>query len=384
MTAALVFAAGAAFLAYVLAGYPVLLALRSRERPEPGRSRLDVQEPSVTVLLAVRNGERWIRNKLRSILALDYPRRLLQILVISDGSDDATEAAVREFAAEGVELIAIPRGGKASALNAGMASATGDILFFTDVRQPLDRAAVRHLTASLADPHVGVVSGELVILDGASQAEANTGLYWRYEKWIRQRQSRIDSMTGATGCIYAMRRELAVPLPPNTILDDMYLPAGALLRGSRVVWNGAAKAYDDPAPLGAEFRRKVRTQAGVYQLLRYYPQLLSPVHNRIWIHFVSHKLGRLLAPFALLAMAVSSYWLPPYWMGAQAAFYLAAAADPLIPESSAVKRLTSPARTFVVLMAAALCAASIVFVPETWFWKDAWKSARSSRTEARQ
>jgi cellulose synthase/poly-beta-1,6-N-acetylglucosamine synthase-like glycosyltransferase len=324
------------------------------------------------VLLPVSNGEAWLAAKLESILALDYPRELLQIIVIVNGSTDRSEEIALRYAPRGVDLIRLERAGKAEAINAGLASARGEILFFTDVRQPLDPASLARLVECFADPAVGAASGELFIGEGETREEADTGLYWRYEKWIRKRQSAIDSVLGATGCIYAMRRELAAPLPPGTLLDDVYLPLAAFFRGYRVILEEAARAYDRPTSLAAEFRRKVRTQAGVYQLLRAYPALLGP-RNRMWIHFVSHKLGRLVAPFALIAAALASFGLAPPWrtaaLAVQAGFYGLGLVDAAVPGGWALKRLTSPVRTFLVLMAAALAAASILFRPGQELWK---------------
>lgn len=366
----ILFAASILGLLYVMAGYPLLLAVLAR-RPRPVFTKPLLSR--VTVLLPVHNGAPWLNAKLESILALDFPRELLQIVVISDGSDDGTDEIAAAFADRGVELIRVPQGGKALALNAGLARAAGEFLFFTDVRQALDPAGLRHLLSYFADPSVGVVSGELIIRDGETQAELNTGLYWKYEKWIRRRQSQIDSVGGATGCIYAMRRDLAAALPPNTILDDVYLPSTALLKGFRVLWTDGAKAWDYPTPLDVEYRRKVRTQAGIYQTLLFLPALLHPFRNRVWIHFYSHRLGRLLLPFLLGGVFAGSFALPGTLrivvLAAQAAFYGAALLDPLISEKSPLKRLTSIVRTFLVLVAAAFAAASILFQPRKNFWK---------------
>jgi len=358
-----------AFTLYTVLGYPVLLAVLAR-RGRPWKKAF-VPRP-VSVLLPVRNGERWIARKLESLLALDYPAGLLEILVASDGSTDATEAIVERFAGRGVRLLHLPPAGKALALNRALAEAHGEILFLTDVRQDLSRDSLRNLVACFADPAVGVASGELIIRQGQNAAEANVGLYWRYEKWIRSRQSRIDSVLGATGCIYAMRRELANPLPPETLADDMYLPLAAFFRGYRVILDASAQAFDDPTGLDTEFRRKVRTLAGVYQIIGSYPALLGP-RNRMWLHFLSHKLARLVLPWALLVLAATSFALPDPWrilaLSGQVVFYTLAAFDGALPESSVAKRLTSPARTFVVLMAAALCAVAILFVPPQKLWK---------------
>ena len=376
MTALLIFVLSATYIVYVLCGYPLVAALIARWRARPVHR--GPYEPSVSALLPVHNGAPWIAAKLDSLLALNYPHDRLQIVIISDGSTDRTEEIAMQYAARGVELIRLPRGGKALALNAGLKSATGEVLFLTDVRQPLDVNSLRNLTACLADPAVGAASGELVMFDDNTQEKINVGLYWRYEKWIRRRLSQIDSVLGATGAIYVIRRSLARPMPPNTLLDDVYLPLVAFFAGRRVVFEESAIAYDQAAALETEFRRKVRTQAGVYQIVKYFPQLLS-FQNRMWFHFISHKLGRLFLPYALIALALVSFWIPAPWsriaVALQAAFYALAAMDPVLPESLPLKRLSSPARTFVVLMAAALCAVSIFFVPTRSLWKAAEKAA---------
>ncbi|MEK7405621.1 MAG: glycosyltransferase family 2 protein [Acidobacteriota bacterium] len=370
MLAAALFSAGLLFVLYVLFGYPLLLALIARLRPRAvHKSR---QRKTVSVLIAVYNGEQFMAAKLRSVLALDYPRELMEVLVVSDGSTDATDSIVESFAAEGVRLLRVPRGGKCAALNAGIAACGGEILALTDVRQTLAPDSLQHLVDCFADPAVGVVSGELVIRQGQSEPEAALGLYWRYEFWIRDRLSRIDSIFGATGSYCALRRELAVPIPPEMLLDDMYLPLAAFFRGYRLIVEPRARAFDYPASPKTEFRRKVRTLAGNYQILRAYPALLTP-RNRMWFHFLSYKLGRLLLPAMLLLMVVTALLLPPPWRwlaaGCQAAFYGLAALDLLIPEGAVLKRLSAPARAFVVFMIAAACAVAVFFVPPQRLWK---------------
>lgn len=370
MAALLIFVVSAAFCVYTLLVYPLLLWILSR-----GSGRDVHKAPlraTVTVVLPVFNGERWIGAKLASILELRYPAEMIEILVVDDGSTDGTRRVVESYASRArVQVLALPRGGKAVALNAAIARATGEILFFTDVRQSLDPDSLANLVACFADSAVGVVSGELVIRDSANIEEASVGLYWKYEKWIRKQLSRLDSIPGATGCIYAMRRSLARPLPPDTLVDDMFLPLGAFFAGYRVILDESARAFDYPTQLASEFRRKVRTLAGVYQVIGQYPALIGP-RNRMWIHFVSHKLARLILPWALLAAAVSTLFLPaPWrtWMGAaQALVYGLALADYVLPSVFPLKRLTSPLRTFLVLMAASLCAVCILFVPPRLLW----------------
>jgi biofilm PGA synthesis N-glycosyltransferase PgaC len=355
---------------YVLVGYPLLLSVLARGTGRPVRPRLEFK--TVTVLLPVHNGAPWLKAKLESILGLKYPRELMQILVISDASTDETDAIALDYRNRGVELLRIAKGGKALALNAGMERATGEILFFTDVRQRLQPEALERLVAYLGDPEVGVVSGELVILKGESEEEANTSLYWKYEKWLRKRMSHLGSVPGATGCIFAMHKRLARPMPPNTLLDDVFEPMAAYFAGYRVIWTEDAKAYDYPTKLSTEYPRKVRTQAGIYQIIRWFPQVLSPFHNGIWLHFMSHRFGRLMLPFLLIGILVGSFGLPwPFSALAligQACFYGLALIDPLVPDGSTLKKLTSVTRTFVVLVLAALSASSIVFRPNKQFW----------------
>ena len=371
MIAAALFALSLAFVIYVLAGYPLLLAQYARLFPRP----IKKQEwyPRVSVIVPVRNGARWVEHKIRSLLGSDYPPGLLDLLIVSDGSTDNTEELVARCGDPRVSLLTLPPGGKAMAVSRGLAEVTGEIVVLTDVRQEFDREAIKRLVACFADPKVGVVTGELMIREGNSLGEQQTGLYWHYEKWIRRNLNRVDAMLGATGSIYAIRRELAMPIPPATLLDDVFLPFAIASKGYRIYFEDQAKAFDMPTSLQSEFWRKVRTQAGVYQILFNFPGLLWP-GNRRFLHFTSHKLGRLLLPFALLLVLCSSFALPkPYnWaaIAAQAAFYGLALLDPALSGRSPLKRLTSVIRAFVVLVSAAACAVVVFFLPAGKLWKE--------------
>lgn len=372
MIAAVVFLLSACSLAYVLIGYPALLAFVARrfERTVVKRD----QPQSVTVVICVRNGERWLRQKLESVLALDYPAALREVMVVSDGSTDQTEAIARSFSSQGVRLLAVPPGGKPAALNAAVPQAQGDLLFLTDVRQILAPDCLKHLVASMADPSVGVVSGNLLIRRGATLEEESTGLYWRYENAIRRNLSRLDSMLGATGPVYLIRRRLFTPIPPDSLLDDVYLPMSVHLQGYRLVIEERAIAIDEPTVLQSEFRRKVRTQAGILQLIGTFPGLFGS-KNRMRFHFVSLKIGRLLLPWLLALSLASALALPFPWRiacaGPQILFWLLALLDPLLPQSSALKRITSPARAFAVLVFAAAMALKILFRPPRSLWVEA-------------
>jgi hypothetical protein len=211
------------------------------------------------------------------------------------------------------------------------------------------------------------------IRPGHSPEEATIGLYWRFESWVRNQLSAIDSIFGATGPIYALRREMAAEIPPDTLLDDLYLPLASFFRGYRLVVDKRALAFDYPTRLHTEFKRKVRTLGGNYQILGTYPELLGP-RNRMWLHFMSYKLGRLLLPYIFLLILISSFGLPAPWrtpvLVAQAVFYATAALDPLIPQRWPLKGITSPVRTFVGLLLAAACAVAVFFVPPRTLWKE--------------
>jgi biofilm PGA synthesis N-glycosyltransferase PgaC len=369
--AVILFLAGAGFAFYIVAGYPLLLGVLAWWRPKPIQKRFS--DKTVTVLLAVYNGEKWIRAKLESILQLDYPRSRMQILAISDGSTDQTDSLISAFRPHGVELLRVPHGGKAAALNAGMAHATGEILLFTDVRQQLEPDALRQLVACLGDPAVGGVSGQIVFVKSDGDGEADVGVYWLFEKWLRDKLTAVDSLLVATGCVYALRRELARPLPPAALIDDAYLPLAVVFGGYRFVFERRAIAYDYPTHLAMEFQRKVRTLAGLFQVVDTYPRLLN-VFTRVGFHFFSYKLGRLLLPYALLLVAATGFWLPHPWaeaaIGGQVSIYGLAAVDYWVPAGFALKRLSAVCRMFVVLMAASLFAGSILIVPAGKLWKE--------------
>jgi cellulose synthase/poly-beta-1,6-N-acetylglucosamine synthase-like glycosyltransferase len=379
--AVFVFLASAGFTIYVLIGYPILLAIYAKLFPKPIRK--GPLTPQVSVIVPVRNGARWVEAKIRSLLESNYPGELIDVLIVSDGSTDGTNELVRRNPDPRVRLLALPPGGKAIAVSRGFENVTGEIVVLTDVRQEFDPDAIRHLTACFADPTVGVVTGELVIREGRNHEEINTGLYWKYEKWIRRNLNRVDAMLGATGAIYAIRRELARSVPSDILLDDVYVPFTAMVQGYRIYFEDAAKAYDLPTSLNSEFWRKVRTQAGVYQIIVRFPSLLRP-GNRRFIHFLSHKTGRLLLPFALVATLISSFGLPQPWreivIALEVMFYGLAVLDPVFPAGFLLKRFSAVIRAFLVLVAAALCALAVFILPAQKLWKETRVSVAEKTT----
>ena len=266
------------------------------------------------MLLAVYNGEAFIARKLDNLLALDYPSELLDIVVVSDGSTDATDSIVESYSHRNVRLVHAPHAGKAAALNIAIQHATGELLLFADVRQVFDPQALRHLVANFADQTVGGVTGELRFVHSDRVGEAaDIDMYWRYEIWARQRHSLIDSIFNTTGCIYALRRSLAQPIPPDTLGDDIVMPLRAFFHGYRVVIDTEALAFDYGLVKGGEFRRKLRTLGGVWQALARIPQLFTSA-NRMRMHFLPHKFGRVVLPWLILIGIGAAFALPGSWM----------------------------------------------------------------------
>jgi len=365
-----VFWLAASLVGYSYLGYPAWLWLRSRWSPRPVRRGFAENPalPTVTAVMVVRNEEAIIARKLNNLLTLDYPQAKLDVVVVSDGSSDHTPAILADFARDSalsrVQAFIKPVSqGKAAGLNDAIKLATGEVLLFTDARQHIEAGALRLLIENFVDPGVGAASGQLMLGDPTSgETGKGMGLYWRIEKKVREMESATGSVVGATGAIYCARRSLldASPLPDGTILDDVLLPMQIVRKGYRVIFDSRARAWDSPdLGDGREFSRKVRTLSGNYQLLQLAPWLLTS-KNAIRFEFVSHKLSRLVVPFALLALLTASVFLPqPVYraaLGAELAFYALSLIALAGVKVGPLSRIADPARTFVVLNSAAMVA----------------------------
>jgi cellulose synthase/poly-beta-1,6-N-acetylglucosamine synthase-like glycosyltransferase len=357
----------AAFLVvcYTYLGYPAIIWVLARYLPHPIRSFPRIK--TVTVVIAAHNEQRHIAEKIENCLALDYPQEYLDVLVVSDGSTDRTNEIVARYAARyaaRVALIALPeRRGKAHALNIGAAAAAGEILLLADVRQRFDRQVARALVRNFADPEVGAVSGELILLEEEEQEQPEgLGLYWQYEKAIRQAESRSGSTVGYTGAISAIRRILFLPLPDDTLVDDLVTPLQVAAQGYRVVFEPSARAFDQVSTTpGHEFARKVRTLAGVTQTLLRLRQLAGPLSFRLRWQFWSHKVMRLLAPYALASAFGASMALDSFFYRAaffmQMILYMLGVLGMVGKLRGSWARLTATPRTFLMLNMAAVTGA---------------------------
>jgi len=349
------------FVVYTYVGYPALLWLLAklkRRRQEPADSEVDL--PSVTVVIAAHNEENNIAGRLENVLGSDYPPDKLNVVVACDGCTDNTAALASRY--ERVQVLEIsPHRGKAAALNEAVRRATGEVIVFTDARQRFARDAIRQLVAGLRYKGVGALGGDLILIDFAGAPQA-MGAYWRYEKLVRGLEARVDSPIQCSGAIYAIFRRLFVPMPEGLVLDDMWVPLHIRRQGFRIALASEAKAYDAVTPsYEREFKRKVRTLAGNYQLMWAAPWLLVPVVNPLWWQFVSHKVCRLLVPYALITMYGASWALlgKPYGAAlvvAQTAYYLLGAVAWLFSALARRFRLVGLAGSFLSLNAAAAVA----------------------------
>ncbi len=284
---------------YTYLGYPLLLSLLARTRPKPPAYKPTACK--VTLLIAAYNEQAAIADKLENSLALDYPADRLQILVAADGSDDCTPDIVRTFGERGVELSYSPlRRGKMAAINRAIPQARGEILIFSDANNMYEFKALRELVAPFADPTVGAVSGAKSIMRGDGTLGESEGLYWRYESFIKQQETRLGCTTGVSGEILAIRRDLFEPPPDNVINDDFYMALHVVQRGYRLVYAPEARSMERvSASAQDEIARRARIIAGRYQSIALASQLL-PLRNPLVVwQVVSHKFLRPLVPLAM-------------------------------------------------------------------------------------
>jgi cellulose synthase/poly-beta-1,6-N-acetylglucosamine synthase-like glycosyltransferase len=315
---------------YVYAGYPLMLGVLRLV----GRRihRIGEACPRVTLVIPAYNERKVIREKLDNSLAIDYPREHLEIIVVSDGSEDGTNDIVREFEGRGVKLMAVaPRGGKTSALNRAVPAATGEIVVLCDANVMFLPDALTRLVRHFADPSVGAVTGDVQIRSADAPFGEGEGLYYKYERFIQLGESELGSTVTVDGGMYAIRKELFRPLPADTILDDFIIGMNAALAGRRVLYDPSAVATENATmDVRQEFRRKVRIVAGGFRELLRWHGVPSPLQPQLFWSYVSHKLLRWLVPWLLLLVLAANcalLWQPTGATAAaalllvQAAFY---------------------------------------------------------------
>ena len=291
---------------YVYFAYPALLCVLSRSRGKRAVPIGDDFEPTVSLIVAAYNEEQVVAQKLENSLALDFPRDRIEIILVSDGSTDETAEVVHAHKAEGIRLLDLPQNvGKASAQNQAVKQATGDILLFTDANVSLQRDAVRKLLQHFRDDKVGCAVGKVTYLNEAeSGISEGEGFYWRYELFVRQKESEIGNLLAGSGPIIAVRRELFEPLDPG-VSEDFVLPMRVAIKGYRTLYEPEAVTSERLFQVSPEsmFLTKARTIAldtrGVF-LCR---AILNPFRYPLYAWgLVSHKLLRWSVPYLLVAL----------------------------------------------------------------------------------
>jgi cellulose synthase/poly-beta-1,6-N-acetylglucosamine synthase-like glycosyltransferase len=302
----IVAAVSAGLLLLTWIGYPLVIRLLATMRSAPAPAD-PADWPRVTAIVATREDPALVRARVEDLLAADYPSGRLDVVV---GIDSSAERPLDAYGALDRRVMVVrgdEPGGKVTALNAAVRAATGDILVFTDTHQRFDRSAIRALVRVLTGATWGAVSGQLELPEGEQRSLVEH--YWRLERRLRRDEARIHSAIGVSGSIYAMRRAFWTPLPAGLILDDLYVPMRLALGGHRVGFTALARAFDSrrTEPV-SEFRRKVRTLTGNFQLCAWLPAVLVPGRNPVWLQFVVHKLLRLLTPWLTVIFVVSLLW----------------------------------------------------------------------------
>jgi cellulose synthase/poly-beta-1,6-N-acetylglucosamine synthase-like glycosyltransferase len=287
-------------IAYPYLGYAAVIWLIAKFRQDP--YLMSDRLPTVTVLVAAYNEEDVIARKILNSLALDYPKEKLEILVVTDGCTDETDAVIRGFEESGVRLLSrSQRQGKVNALNAAIPLASGEIVVCSDANAFFNPQNLKLLVRHFGDPRVALVAGEKRIHDDGKAVSAGEGLYWRYESFLKRLDSSVSTALGATGEIFAIRRERFEPLPPDSVIEDFVLSMRYVLQGQRVVYEPAAVSWEDASPSFAEeFKRKVRIIAGGWQSVVWLRALLSPRYGLIAFQYISHRVLRwMVVPFLL-------------------------------------------------------------------------------------
>lgn len=375
-----IFWLSALFLFYTYIGYPLLMFVWAKFRPNPIKS--DSIEPTVTVVISAFNEQDRIVARIENLLDQDYPADKLNIIVVSDGSTDQTIENLEQFRSEledSDRLTIIPleeNVGKSIAVSRGVSEASGEFIVFTDVRQRFSPNAIRSLIEPFADPTIGATTGELMLeASGTDNELEGVGLYWKYEKAIRDCESIVDSMVGATGAIYAIRKSLYEPLPEGIILDDVLTPMRIAQQGYRVCMVRDAIAYDTLSGSSSEeFSRKVRTLAGNFQLMQAAPWINNPFKNRLFFQWLSHKVFRLFSPYAMILLLISSFLIGHSFYSfiglLQLIVYIAAIAGMIAMAQGKKVKLVGTASSFLMLNITAVVGLYSILTGQTaGLWK---------------
>ena len=282
----------AGIIVYSYLGYPVLLYIFSM-----GKRTKTVytsgEEPPVSIIIAAYNEEKVIEAKLNNTFALDYPSSKLQVIVAAHGSTDAT-ASIASFFNNVSVLYANERAGKAAAINDAIQHALHSIIVLTDANTILSAQTLKHLVAPFADEKNGAVAGEKKVISVNGSAASGEGWYWKYESWLKQQETKFYTVVGAAGELFALRKELFVTVPHQTIADDFFISININLQHKNVQYaSNAVSTEPASASLKDEWKRKVRIAAGGIQSLSLLSKALNPLrYPLLAFQFFSHRVLR--------------------------------------------------------------------------------------------
>lgn len=296
---------------YTYVGYPIFLYLIAKIRKRTVKK--SPISPSVSLIIAAYNEEKAIEAKIQNSLHLDYPCSAMEIIIASDGSTDRTDKIVQKYTPKGVKLLCLPRKGKLNALDAAVACSNNEILVFSDANTIYDPQAVKKLVANFADSEVGGVCGNMRYLKSVNTDNTSKGehFYWKYDKWLKSMESVVESIVGADGAIYAIRRALYRKPATDNVIDDFAISTAVIEQGYRLVFEKEAIGYEEPMPRAEiEFSRKLRIINGGFMSLLLRKNLFNPFRYGLYsLILLSHKLLRRLIPFFLLSLLISSWLL---------------------------------------------------------------------------
>ena len=384
------FWAGVALLFYAYVGYALLVMIASSLRPR--HVQREDWTPTVTVIITAYNEERDIRAKLENTLALDYPAEKLEIIVASDCSSDRTDEIVRDYAERGVRLHRQEeRLGKTSAQNAAVELARGEIILFSDATTDYNPNVLRVIAPSFADQSVGCVAGRLIYVD-PSKSGVGQGArsYWGYETFLKRHESRVCSLIGVSGCLYAVRRSAYVPMYPEAC-SDFLIATKMVEQGLRAIYEPAAVCTEETNKRAdRELRMRVRIIAQTFTDLWRHRAMMNPFRSGFYaIELFSHKVLRYLVPYLLLLVLLTSALLAPHSLfyallfGGQLSFYGAALLSWLLERMGRRNRLLALPQYFALANLASVIACYKFLRGERYArWEPIRESVNATQTHA--
>jgi cellulose synthase/poly-beta-1,6-N-acetylglucosamine synthase-like glycosyltransferase len=292
--------------------YPLILFVLSGRKTKNDEVKPSGSLKNISVVISLYNEEKTVFKKLDNLRAIDYPASQIEFLFGSDGSTDGSIGILEKTSNMNIRILNFKeRRGKAAVLNDLISSATGDIIVFTDANTEFERQTVHELVKHFDDASIGAVSGNLILRSNDERLKTGEHSYWAFENKLKFMESKVNSLLGATGGVYAVRKELFTPLPTTiSVTDDFLIPMNILMKGFRTIYEPSARAYEEvETSVAGEYRRKVRIGAQNMNVLQFIAPLFRPSYGFTAFSLWSHKILRWLVPFFLLSISLLLYLL---------------------------------------------------------------------------